>query len=390
MSRVHVVQKVNQLLASAVSTGVSDIHFEPFEDVFRVRYRIDGVLKDVEHLPYAQKEEIISRIKIMSDLDIAEKRRPQDGKLVFGVSNKNVDVRVSVLPTQFGEKVVLRLLDREQVKLDISSLGMDDHEIEIFRKCIHLPYGMILVTGPTGSGKTTSLYSALSEINSEKVNITTIEDPIEYNLPGINQTQVHDKINYTFASILRTILRQDPDIIMIGEMRDTETADVSIRAALTGHLVLSTLHTNDAISTIVRLLHLDIEPFLIASSLRLIIAQRLIRVNCSHCNEAYTPDERVLHELGLLDSKSEFYRGRGCEECNHTGYKGRTGVFEILPISDELSNMIIERRSNSEIRSFAVQNGMRFLLENAVAKVKQGLTTPEEVLRKIKFQLEGR
>jgi type II secretory ATPase GspE/PulE/Tfp pilus assembly ATPase PilB-like protein len=366
--------------------GSSDIHFEPYETHFRVRFRIDGVLSNIEDLPFAQKEELISRIKIMADLDIAEKRRPQDGKIAFNFDGRDIDIRVSILPTQFGEKVVLRLLDREQIKWDISSLGMDDKEAEILRKYIHLPYGMIIVTGPTGSGKTTTLYSALSEINTGETNITTIEDPIEYNLNGINQTHIRDNIGFTFANALRSILRQDPDIIMVGEMRDNETADISIRSALTGHLVFSTLHTNDALSSIIRLLNMGIEPYLIASSVKLVIAQRLVRLNCPLCRTEYIPDPKTLSALGLQDYNKSFIKGTGCEQCRHTGYLGRTGIFELMPVTERLGNLIMERRSSIEIKQQAISDGMTFLFDNAIDKAKKGITTPEEILRKVVFQ----
>ncbi len=382
MTKVSVIQKVNQLINKAVTLRASDIHFETYENIFKVRFRIDGVLQEYTKLPYIQRDEFIARIKILSDLNIAEKRRPQDSKFSAKVNDQQIDIRVSILPTQFGEKVVLRILDRQNILLDIKSLGFSNKDIELFRKKIYSPYGMILVTGPTGSGKTTTLYSALNELNSEEVNITTIEDPIEYNLAGINQTHVRPDIDFSFASALRSILRQDPDIIMIGEMRDLETAEIAIQSALTGHLVFSTLHTNDAVSTITRLINMGVEKFLVSSSVKMIIAQRLVRKICDHCKMEYVPNESVIKELGLDNSRT-YFTGSGCKECNDTGFKGRTAIFEILDISEKISEMILMNESELKLREAAKKEGMNTLQESAIEKVYSGITNPDEILRKI-------
>ena len=380
-----VVKLVNLILTDAVKKGVSDIHIEPYERIFRVRFRVDGFLYEAMRPPMRLKNAIISRVKIMSKLDIAERRLPQDGriKLKLGV-NKEMDFRVSVLPTLFGEKVVLRLLDKSNLQLDMTKLGFEEKPLKDFKEAIYKPYGMVLVTGPTGSGKTTTLYSALSELNKISENISTVEDPIEFNLPGINQVQMHEGIGLTFASALRSFLRQDPDIIMVGEIRDFETAEISIKAALTGHLVLSTLHTNDAPGTINRLLNMGVEPFLVASSVNLVLAQRLARKICPECREPEGVSPSVLVDLGVpADEVSQLtcYSGRGCISCGSTGYRGRVALYEVMPIKEEVRELIIDGASASEIKREAVTLGMQTLRKSGIAKLKEGVTTVEEILR---------
>lgn len=376
-----VITQVDQIIQSAIQVGASDIHLEPFEKKYRLRFRIDGVLQEITELQLSQKDAITSRLKIMAELDIAEKRRPQDGRIkVRSKAGQDIDLRVSTLPTQYGEKIVLRILDKGGLELSLESLGFSEEVLSSFRKEIHNPYGMILVTGPTGSGKTTTLYSALNEINSEQVNITTIEDPIEYNLEGINQTQVHEEIDLTFVNILRSILRQDPNIIMVGEIRDKETAEIAIRAALTGHLVFSTLHTNDASSAVSRLVEMGVEPFLVSSSVRMVMAQRLVRKICEHCKTNYEPDSVLVKELGLEDH-NEFKHGAGCSECNQSGFKGRTALIELLTMSDELTSHINTSDNSSEIKLIATKQGMRTLRDVGIQKIRKGLTSVEEVYR---------
>ena len=375
-----VVQQVNHFIQHAIDQHASDIHIEPYETFFRVRYRLDGVLHLVAQLSLLQREAITSRLKIMADLDIAEKRRPQDGRIRYQHRDRTIDLRVSILPTDFGEKVVLRILDKNHLRLDLDTLGFDEPDLKRFRRAIHQPYGIILVSGPTGSGKTTTLYAALNEINIEAVNITTIEDPIEYNLPGINQTHVRADIGLTFAQALRAFLRQDPNIIMVGEIRDRETAEIAIRASLTGHLVLSTIHTNDAASTVTRLMDMGIEPFLVASSLRLAVAQRLVRCICPDCKEEIEPDASQ-HEEFRGEGLSVFYQGRGCEACHGTGYRGRTALFEVMPITERTGELIIQRATAYELRRQVQRGGMRQLREVAIERMRTGITTAEEVLR---------
>jgi type IV pilus assembly protein PilB len=378
--RGSVIKQVESIIQEAINTGVSDIHIEPYEKKFRLRYRIDGVLQKVAELQFNQKEAMASRVKIMADLDIAEKRRPQDGRIKFRSQDGNeIDLRVSILPTQHGEKIVLRVLDKSQLQLKLESLGFDDDILLDFRNAIHNPYGMILVTGPTGSGKTTSLYAALNELNTQEVNITTIEDPIEYNLEGINQTQVHEEIGLTFAHTLRSILRQDPNIIMVGEIRDKETSEIAIRSALTGHLVFSTLHTNDASAAVSRLVDMGVEPFLIASSVRLVMAQRLVRKICSQCKEEYNPDPFMLKELGLAKENVNYKKGRGCETCNHTGYKGRTALMELLVFNESISEKILNNADSGEIKKTAKKHGLTTLREAGINKIKNNVTTVEEI-----------
>jgi len=376
------VSIASRMISEAIRLGASDIHVEPYEKYLRIRFRLDGVLKEISKQPIETSRALISRLKIMADLDIAEKRRPQDGRIRVKEGGRVVDIRVSSLPTDFGEKIVLRILDKTQLKLDLSVLGFDDLELALFQKTIRLPYGMILVTGPTGSGKTTTLYAALSSINAPGVNITTIEDPIEYNLAGINQTQVRSDIGLTFAAILRSILRQDPNIIMVGEIRDGETAQIAIRAALTGHLVFSTLHTNDAPSALTRLVDMGVEPFLVASSVRMILAQRLLRKVCPDCSgpiELRT-EERAQLQLGE-DPQVSFHKGCGCSNCNHTGYRGRRAVYELLSIQDSLADRIARGALVSEIRSSARSHGMRTLRDSAIDAARSGITSIDEVLR---------
>ena len=380
MPQGPVVQQVNTLIQQAIDQEASDIHIEPYETFFRVRYRLDGVLHHVAELSLLQREAITSRLKIMADLDIAEKRRPQDGRIRYTHTGRTIDLRVSTLPTDFGEKIVLRILDKSHLRLDLDMLGFDASDLKVFRRAIHQPYGIILVSGPTGSGKTTTLYAALNEINTDGVNITTIEDPIEYNLAGINQTHVRADIGLTFAQALRAFLRQDPNIIMVGEIRDQETAEIAIRAALTGHLVLSTIHTNDAPTTVTRLTDMGIEPFLVASSLRLIVAQRLVRRICPECKEEIEPDAALLEEF-REEKVSVVYRGRGCETCHGTGYRGRTALFEVMPINEPMGELITQRATAYELRRQVQREGMRTLRTIAIERMRAGVTTPEEILR---------
>ncbi len=375
-----VIQQVDSLIRRAIRTGASDIHLEPYETLFRVRYRLDGVLYDVAQISLLQKSAVISRLKVMASLDIAEKRRPQDGRIRLKDADATVDIRVSTLPTDFGEKIVLRILDKRNLNLDLSGLGLEEEKLALVRKTFSLPHGMILVTGPTGSGKTTTLYAGLNEINTPHINITTIEDPIEYNLLGINQTHIRADIGFTFASALRAFLRQDPNVIMVGEIRDGETASIAIRAALTGHLVLSTLHTNDAPSSISRLLNMDVEPYLVASSVRLVIAQRLVRRVCLHCKEERSIESDIAKELGL-EKENTSWKGVGCEHCNGTGYAGRIAIFEFMPMSDRLSEAVTKRVNAREFRSIALSEGMSTLREQALKLMRKGLTSVEEVVR---------
>ncbi len=375
------VRFINDVLMTAVRAKASDIHFEPFKDRMRIRLRIDGVLKSFKEVPASKIPSIVSRLKIMSNLDIAEKRLPQDGRIMVKVGGKEVDIRVSTLPTYFGERVVLRLLSKESILYSTKELGLLDDDYEKFERLICTPHGIILVTGPTGSGKTTTLYAALSEINSEEINIITVEDPVEYQLNGISQVQVKPDIGLTFAAALRSILRQDPDVIMIGEIRDLETAEIAIQSALTGHLVFSTLHTNDAASSVTRLLDMGIEAFLVASSVIGVIAQRLVRKICPYCKESYEPSEEELREVGLLGFSGRLFRGRGCEKCMGTGYLGRTAIYEILLVGKLVRKLILEGRDSEEIKEAAIKEGMRTLRMDGAEKVKMGITTVEEVLR---------
>jgi len=383
-----VVRLVNVLLVDALRRGASDIHVEPYEKDFRIRFRIDGVLYDVMHPPLRMRDALISRLKIMSKLDISEKRLPQDGRIKIKVKvdnrSRELDFRVSTLPTLFGEKVVLRLLDKDKLMLDMTKLGFEEKSLEIFKRNISKPYGMVLVTGPTGSGKTNTLYSALQALNTTETNIMTAEDPVEFNLPGINQVQMKEQIGLNFAAALRSFLRQDPNIVLVGEIRDFETAEIAIKAALTGHLVLSTLHTNDAPSTISRLVNMGIEPFLVATSVNIIQAQRLIRKVCGECKEEQKIPVEALVEIGFTPEEApdlKIYKGKGCPLCNGTGYKGRIGLYEVMEITDELRELIIIGASAIELRRKAIDCGMITLRESGLHKIRAGMTTIEEVVK---------
>ena len=379
-----VVKLVNMVLVDAIQKGASDIHWEPYEKAFRVRFRIDGVLHEMLTPPKRLESAIVSRLKIMSSLDIAERRVPQDGRIKLRYHTREIDFRVSILPTIFGEKAVLRILDKDALQLDLTKLGFDPGALETFEKVIRQPYGMILITGPTGSGKTTTLYSAIHAINSPEHNIMTAEDPVEYNLKGVNQVQINDGIGRTFASALRAFLRQDPDVILVGETRDLETAQISIRAALTGHLVFSTLHTNDSPSTVARLIDMGIPPFLVASSLLLVMAQRLGRKVCKDCKEPYEVDEDSLLPYGHVLTgvgRTQFYKGRGCATCSFTGMKGRVAIYEVMPVSQEIRDLILKNAPVTDIRAMAQAQGMKTLRQAGLLKVLAGATTVDEVLR---------
>ena len=377
-----VVKLVNSLIADAVNKGASDIHIEPFEKKLRVRYRIDGVLHEMMSPPLKMKSAVISRLKIMAELDIAEKRVPQDGRIKIRIGNKKIDLRVSTLPTIFGEKIVMRILDKSNLEIDLTKLGFVPESLERFLKAIESPYGMVLVTGPTGSGKTTTLYSALNRINLPEHNIMTAEDPVEYNLDGINQVNVHEEIGLTFASALKAFLRQDPNIVMVGEIRDLETASIAVKAALTGHLVLSTVHTNDAPSTINRMIDMGIEPFLVASSTNLILAQRLIRRLCMKCKNKIEIHSEAMRELGVAAEQAfDIFEPVGCPSCSGTGYSGRLGLYEVMPVSEEITQMILDRCSVAEIKEQAVREGMLTLRVDGIRKLKEGTTSLAEVLK---------
>ena len=383
-SDAPIIKLVNLLLSGATKDRASDIHIEPYQAIVKVRYRIDGVLYDILSLPRKIHSPLVSRVKVMAKLNIAEKRLPQDGRIEIKVADRSVDIRVSTIPTAFGERVVLRLLDKTSSILMLSDLGMDSRKVGIFNRLIKSPYGIILVTGPTGSGKTTTLYASLSCINSSEVNIITIEDPIEYQIEGIGQIQVNPKIDLTFAQGLRSIVRQDPDVILVGEIRDRETAEIAIQSSLTGHLVFSTLHTNDAASAVTRLIDMGIEPFLVTSSVIAIIAQRLVRILCPKCKEAYTPDDESLANLGVDKKhleKHSLYRKKGCSACMNTGYRGRTAIFEILILDDPLKRLILTTSDSNQISDEAMKRGMTNLLSDGAMKVLEGTTTIEEVFR---------
>jgi len=381
-----VVTLVNAILADAAKRRASDIHIEPYEKIFRVRFRVDGVLQEIMSPPLRLKNPLVSRLKVMAGLDIAERRLTQDGriKLKMGVGGE-LDIRVSVLPTLFGEKVVMRLLDKSNLQLDMSKLGFDPQTLKDFLEAIHKPYGMILITGPTGSGKSTTLYSALSELNKPDVNISTAEDPVEYNLVGINQVQVREQIGLTFAAALRSFLRQDPDIIMVGEVRDLETAQIAVKAALTGHLVLSTLHTNDAPSTVDRLINMGVETFLLISSINIIAAQRLVRRICEKCKEPVEVSPEILINLGVdsaeVGAGFSTFNGRGCGNCNGTGYRGRLAIYEVMVMHEGIKELILRNASVVELKREAVKQGMSTLRMSALQKVREGLTTIEETVR---------
>ena len=383
-SQAPVVKLVNLVLLQAVKDKASDIHFEPFEDEFKIRYRVDGVLYEISYPPKELNVAIASRIKVMANLDIAESRIPQDGRIMIKVAGRAIDLRISTLPTVFGESVVIRVLDRSIINLSLDEIGLDPELKEKIEKLICKPNGIILTTGPTGCGKTTTLYSCLRKVNKIDYKIITTEDPVEYDIAGIIQVTIKPKINLTFATCLRHILRQDPDIIMVGEIRDRETAQISVQASLTGHLVFSTLHTNDAPGSITRLIDMGVEPFLITSTLEAVIAQRLMRVLCPKCKELYTPSEYELAEVELTPDKvrdKKFYRAKGCPECNDIGYKGRTAVFEILTMNNRLKNLIMEKSHTAIIRKAAIESGMRTLRESSLLKVYDGITTIEEVVK---------
>ncbi len=374
---------VNMVLLEAIRNRASDVHFEPFEDEYKMRYRIDGVLYEMLPPPRNIAVAIASRIKVMSNLNIAERRIPQDGRIELVVNANPVDLRVSTLPTMFGESVVLRVLDRSNISLDVEKLGMRDEDIKVYRKLIHRPEGIVVVTGPTGSGKTTTLYSALAEVNDVSVKILTSEDPVEYDIDGLVQTQINDEIGLTFARCLRHFLRQDPDIILVGEMRDPETANIAVESALTGHLVFSTLHTNDAPSSVARLLELGLEPYLVSATVEAIIGQRLVRKICTNCKEAIEPTEEMLFELGLNKgdvSGKKFYRGTGCTACRNTGYSGRMAIYEIMQLDDNVRELINKRSSTNIIREEARKRGMRTLRESGLLAIFDGLTTIEEII----------
>lgn len=379
-----IVKLVNAVITRAIEEGASDIHLEPYEKGCRARYRIDGVLHEKSSPPKKIYPALVSRIKIISELDIAERRKPQDGRCKIKMVGKEVDMRVSILPTKFGEKVVIRILDTGNLQLDLDQLGFESDVLQIYKKNVEAPYGMILVTGPTGSGKSTTLYSTLSLLNFPDVNILTIEDPVEFVVKGINQVQVNPKAGLTFSNGLRSFLRQDPDIIMVGEIRDGETAGIAINAALTGHLVLSTLHTNDAPGAVTRLDNMGVEPFLISSSVLMVIAQRLVRKICPKCKESYEVSADVLEDLNIKPKEGEkiiFYKGMGCQYCANTGYKGRAAIYEIMTMNDETRKIILKRGTASDVKKIAISSGMITLREAGIRKVKAGVTSIEELLR---------
>jgi general secretion pathway protein E len=382
-SEAPVIKLVNLIITRAVEIGASDIHIEPFEGDLKIRYRIDGVLHDVESPPKKLQSAVISRIKIMSKLNIAERRLPQDGRIRFKAMGKNIDMRVSTLPTIYGESIAMRILDRGGVVLELEKLGFPSKELSQFENLISKPYGMLLVTGPTGSGKTTTLYTGLHKINSSDIKIITIEDPVEYQMHGINQIHIKPQIGLTFASGLRSIVRQDPDVIMVGEIRDPETADIAIQSALTGHMVFSTVHTNDAAGAITRLQDMGVESFLISSALLGVLAQRLVRVICKNCKTPAKMESKMIDEMGVKEGFGSFaiYEGKGCDECSNTGYRGRVGIFELLIINDDIRRLILQKTSANIIKEKAREHGMITLREDGWNKVKQGITTISEVLR---------
>ncbi len=383
-SEAPIIKLVNQFLTKAVEEGASDIHIEPLAENLQVRFRVDGVLREHATPPKHIQSSIISRVKIMARMDIAERRLPQDGRIRIKIAGKDIDLRVSCLPTVYGESVVMRILDRSNISFSLGSLGFPEREKSAFEEMIRLPYGIILVTGPTGSGKTTTLYAALNTINAIDKKIITIEDPVEYELDGINQVQVNSKAGLSFAGGLRSIVRQDPDVILIGEIRDRETADIAIQSALTGHLVFSTLHTNDAAGAVTRLVEIGVEDYLLSSSLVAIMAQRLVRVLCPACKEAFVPDAALLKRLKLpfaVSASEPIYRAQGCKECSFSGFRGRVGIFELLPVTDAVRSLILDSQSSLVLREHAVANGMTLLRDDGWAKVKAGITSLEEVVR---------
>ncbi len=384
-----IITLVNTIFIDSIKKGASDVHFEPYEKNFRVRYRLDGTMHEMMNLALKFKNPVTSRVKILSNMDIAEKRLPQDGRIKMRVKlengdKKDVDMRVSSVPAVFGEKVVVRILDKSMLQLDMTKLGFEEESLDVFKSMIVRPWGIILVTGPTGSGKTNTLYSAISNLNSIEKNIMTAEDPVEFYMPGINQINVRDEISLTFAKALRSFLRQDPDIMLVGEMRDFETVDIAIKAALTGHLVFSTVHTNDAASTILRLVNMDIEPFLIADSVVLVVAQRLVRRLCKECNSRHNLTPEALMDIGFTKEEAEkvkVYKPVGCNACHNTGYKGRIGLYEVMEITDEIRDLILSRAQSKEIKKKAMENGMTTLRRSGLKKIMEGITSVEEVLR---------
>jgi len=384
-----IITLVNTVFIDAIKKGASDVHFEPYERSFRVRYRLDGTLHEMMNLATKFKNPVISRVKILSNMDIAEKRLPQDGRLKMRVklengARKEVDMRISSIPTIFGEKIVARILDREMLKLDLTKLGFEQGPLDVFKRGISRPWGIILVTGPTGSGKTNTLYSAISTLNSMEKNIITAEDPVEFHIPGISQVQIKDEIGLSFSSALRSFLRQDPDIMLVGEMRDFETVDIAIKAALTGHLVFSTIHTNDAASTVARLVNMNIEPYLIADSVILIVAQRLVRRLCKKCRVKQKITPEALVDIGFSPEEAKMvtvYKPHGCSVCNNTGYKGRVGLFEVMEVTDDIKELILNRAQSYQIKKKAVEQGMITLRQSGLIKIKEGITSLEEVLR---------
>ena len=391
-----VITLVNTVFIDAIKKGASDVHFEPYEKSFRVRHRLDGTLYEMMNLAMKFKNPVLSRVKILSSMDIAEKRLPQDGRIKMRIKlesgqKKEVDMRVSSLPTIFGEKIVVRILDKEMLKLDMKELGFDDGPLEKVKRAIVRPWGIVLVSGPTGSGKTNTLYSAISTLNSMAKNIMTAEDPVEFYIPGINQVNVREEIGLSFSSALRSFLRQDPDIMLVGEMRDFETVDIAIKAALTGHLVFSTVHTNDSASTIMRLVNMDVEPFLISDSLALVVAQRLIRRLCKKCKAPHNLTPEALMDIGFTQEEAQkvsAFKPYGCAECNNTGYKGRTGLFEVLEVSSEIQDMILARETSKKIKAQAVKEGMETLRRSGLNKIALGITSLEEVLRETVKDME--
>lgn len=384
-----IITLVNTVFIDSIKKGASDVHFEPYEKAFRVRYRLDGTMYEMMNLALKFKNPVISRVKILSNMDIAEKRLPQDGRIKMRVkmesgTRKEVDMRVSSVPTIFGEKIVVRILDKENLHLDLEKLGFEKESMELFQKHIVRPWGIILVTGPTGSGKTNTLYSAISSINSIEKNIMTAEDPVEFYIQGINQINIRDEIGLSFSSVLRSFLRQDPDIMLVGEMRDYETVDIAIKAALTGHLVFSTVHTNDAASTVTRLVNMNVEPFLVADSVVLIVAQRLIRRLCKKCRVKHNLTVEALMDIGYTKEeagKVKVYKPGGCSLCHNTGYKGRTGLFEVMEVSDEIKDLVLAKSHSKEIKKKAIEQGMITLRRSGLAKIREGITSVEEVLR---------
>lgn len=382
-SKTPVVKLVNHVLFQAVKREASDIHVEPYEKEVRIRYRIDGVMFQALTPPKRIQSALVSRLKIMANLNIAEKRKPQDGRIEIKVAGKEIDIRVSVLPVIYGERVVMRLLDKSRTFVKLESLGFSSRDFKVLSHSISQPNGIVLVSGPTGSGKTTTLYSILARVNSSEVNLVTVEDPVEYQIPGINQVQVNEKIGLTFAAALRSILRQDPDIVMIGEMRDTETVQIAVQASLTGHLVFSTIHTNNAPATITRLIDMGVEPYLIASSVSSILAQRLVRKLCDACKQTYQPEANLLEALAISPEQAKkitFYRAVGCEKCMNSGYSGRLPIFEIMSMTPAIAQLVVQRADALRIREQALKDGMTELVTDGIAKIEQGLTTIEEVL----------